>query len=94
VISRGGVREGDLLMVAAALRLLPVSRAQFYRLVNAGHIPAVRLPSLGSGPGRLLVERAGLERFIRQLPAASEGDEPPPPGTLDLDEILRRVEER
>lgn len=86
------LREGDLLTVPAALRLLPVSRAQLYRLIGAGHIPAVRLPSLGRGPGRVLVPRAGLERFIRQLPPASQGDGTPPPGPLDPDEILRCVE--
>ena len=87
------VREGDLIAAADARQLLPVSKSHFYRLVNAGRIPAVRLRSLGHGPGRIFVWRHDLERFLRELPPAHQREEAPPPGSLDLDAILRRVKD-
>lgn len=86
------LRPGDLLTVQEALRLLPVGRATLYRLIAEGTLPAIRVASLGSRRGRVLVVRAGLEAFV-----ASRRAPPParPAGgrgfALDVDSLRTRV---
>jgi len=87
-----GLAPGDLITVAQALQLLPVGRATLYRLVAEGTLPAVRVASLGSRRGRVLVVRAGLEAYVAGLrappvprPAARRG------ACVDVDALRSRV---
>ncbi len=55
------LREGDLLSVQQALRILPISKSGFHRLLESGEIPSVRLGGVGGPRARVLVEwRAAL----------------------------------
>ena len=65
--ARRHLLPGDLLSVPQALRLLPVGRATLYRLLAEEAIPSIRVATLGSRRGRVLVVRAGLEAFVASL---------------------------
>jgi len=70
---------GDLLTVAEALRILPVGRSTIYRMIEAGRLSALRVPSTGSRRGRVLVLRSSLDELIasglrRQVAASSAGE--------------------
>ena len=58
--------EGDLLTIRQALEIMPVSKSLLYELVAQGRIPAVRVRTLGSRRGRILIARQGLEKFVKQ----------------------------
>jgi excisionase family DNA binding protein len=55
-----------LLRTAAdAATLLGLTRDQIYRLVQAGHLTAVRIPSrTGHGDGPLRIEQQAIDAFI------------------------------
>lgn len=93
--SEGGarvqLREGDLLTVAQAVRLLPVGRATFYRLLGDGAFPSIRVTSAGCRRGRVLVFRSGIEAYVERLLA---GDTAAPQAHLDPDAILKQVRSR
>ena len=86
---RPGIAEDDLLTVQQALCILPVGRSTLYQLVEEGQLPAIRVRTLGSRRGRVLIERAGLEKYVEGLrrgrPASC------PVLRLDVDEILSQV---
>ena len=79
--------EGDLLTVQRALRILPVGKSMLYRLVEEGQIPAIRVRSVGSKRGRILILRASLERYVRQREAAI----PRPAPKVSVDDLRDRV---
>lgn len=82
------LREGDLLTVAQARRLFPVSRTRIYELVADGSIPTIRVPSARPrGRGTLLICRRGLESYVAGLAAPAV-----PPPAESPDDILARVE--
>ena len=58
--------DGSLVLtVEEAARILRVSRAFAYELLNRGELPCIRLGR------RILVPRRALERFIEERPAAA-----------------------
>ena len=81
---------GDLLTVRQAMDLVPIGRSSFYQLLNSGLLPHYRVSVTGSGPGRILIDRADLEAFLagaRQ--AATRALE-----RVDVDAIRDRVRRR
>lgn len=58
------LREGDLLTIAEALRLVPVGKSTLYALVESGELPCYRVSAIGSPRGRVLIHRTDLESFI------------------------------
>lgn len=63
------VQPGDLLTVAETLRLLPVGRTMLYALLTEGTVPSIRVATLGSRRGRVLVLRRGIDAFVASLQA-------------------------
>ena len=54
-----------LITVAAAATALSLDRGQVYRLIQAGHLTAVRIPSrTGHGDGTWRIEQAAIDAFI------------------------------
>ena len=87
---RPGIAEDDLLTVQQALCILPVGRSTLYQLVEEGQIPAIRVRTIGSRRGRILVVRAGLEEYVRNRLV----DRRKPAPILDIDAIHRGVRRR
>ena len=85
-----GLAEGDLLTVAQALQLVPIGKSMLHNLVAEGQIPAIRVRTLGSRRGRILIERAGRDKYVRNQLA----DHRKPAPILDLDAIHARVRRR
>lgn len=81
------IEEGDLITVPQALRLLPVGRAYLYRLVGEGVIPSIRVASVGSRRGRVLLFRSGLNEYVRQLQAPTTRT----PVRVDVDALRERI---
>jgi len=86
------VRPGDLISVEQALHLLPVGRTMLYQLIAEKTIPSIRVATVGSRRGRVLVVRAGLEAFVASLqappvarPVARRG------ARVDVDALRARV---
>jgi len=69
---RTHLAPGDLVSIAQAQQLLPISKGLMLRLTADGLIPHIRVRAIGSRRGRVLIERAGLERYVASLrqPAA------------------------
>ena len=63
------LRPGDLLSVEQALMLLPVGRTMLYQLIAEKTVPSIRVTTVGSRRGRVLVLRAGLDAFVASLQA-------------------------
>ena len=80
--------EGDLLTVAQALRILPVSRSAFYRLLDNGEIPCVRFGGVGGPRARVLVLRADLEAYVERRRVAATGRRV---ARVSADELLTRI---
>ena len=57
--------ERRLLRPSEAAELLGICRAQIYRLIATGELPAVRL-----GPKCVRVDRLGLEKWLLERTAA------------------------
>ena len=60
------LREGDLLTIAQALRLVPVGKSTLYALVESGQLPCVRVSGTGARSGRILLWREDLEAFVER----------------------------
>lgn len=84
------ISPGDLLSVPEALRLVPIGRATFYRLIEEGQIPCYRVGALGSRRGRVLVARVDLAAFLERTRQAA----PRAPVAPDVDQLLRKVRSR
>ncbi len=80
--------EGDLLTIVQALRILPISRSAFYRLLDAGELPCVRLGGVGGPKARVLVLRADIEAFIERHRVAATGRRV---ARVSPDELLDRI---
>lgn len=63
------LQPGDLLTVEQALALLPVGRTMLYQLIAEKTVPSIRVATVGSRRGRVLVVRARLEAFVASLQA-------------------------
>ncbi len=61
---RHGLEAGDLVTVAQALELVPISKSLMYALLEAGEIEHVAISSVGSSKGRKLILRASLEAYV------------------------------
>ena len=83
-----GIRPGDLLTVPQGLALLPVGRATLYALVASGEIASIRVSTVGSRRGRVLIFRASLEQYVRRL---REGAPRRAPARFDPDSIREQV---
>ena len=82
------LREGDLLTAPQALKLLPIGKSLLYQLAEEGQIEAIRVASVGSRKGRVLIVRASLEEHVARL----RGDAPKrQPVKIDVDQMLARV---
>jgi excisionase family DNA binding protein len=84
------IREGDLLTVAQVLKVLPVGRTMLYQLIAERTIPAIRVASIASRRGRVLVLRKGLDEYLARL----RNPEPPPvrePVAVDVDTLRARI---
>lgn len=75
-----------------------MGRATLYRLLDQGTVPSVRVASLGSRRGRILVVRAGLESFVAGLTPAPEPHPLPRPESrrrpsrrVDVDALRARI---
>ncbi|MCI0587260.1 MAG: helix-turn-helix domain-containing protein [Planctomycetes bacterium] len=88
--SRPVLREGDYLTVAQVLRILPVGRTMLYALIAERTIPAIRIASVSSRRGRVLVLRRGLEEYLARLrvPQAPPIREPV---AVDVDTLRARI---
>ncbi len=80
--------EGDLLTVAQALRILPISRSAFYRLLDNGEIPCIRLGGVGGPRARVLVLRTDMEAFIERRRVGATGRRV---ARVSPDELLSRI---
>ncbi len=58
------LEPGDLITVAQALKLVPISKSLMYALLEAGEIEHVPVSSVGSRKGRKLIHRASLEAYV------------------------------
>ncbi len=85
-----GLREGDLLTVAQALRLVPVGRSTLYALIESGDLPCYRVTALGARRGRVLVHRGDLEAYLARARHAGTRA----PVAPDVDALLERVRRR
>ena len=83
-----GLRPGDLLTVPQTLEVLPVGRSLLYQLLAEGAIPSIRVASIGSRRGRVLVLRRGLEAYVENLLPATGASSA---GALDVDALRARV---
>ncbi len=86
------MRAGDLLTVQQVLSVLPLGRSTVYRLIQEGHLPALRVRTSGSRRGRVLIERAGLEAYVEGLRGCRPARRVHP--QVDVDGLLRRVRKR
>ena len=91
VAKSDGLREGDLLTVAEALRILPIGKSKLYDLLDQGEIEHVRVPSTGGRRGRVFIPRAALEAFVERHRVGARGRRVAP---VDVDEILAKVRRR
>ena len=82
------LQPGVLLTVAQALELFPVGRSTFYRLLDSGQIPCVRLGGVGGHRARVLVLRVDLERFIERRRVAATGRRV---ARVSADDLLNRI---
>ena len=82
------LREGDLLSVQQALRILPISKSAFHRLLDAGEIPCIRLGGVGGPRARVLVLRVDLEAFVERRRVAATGRRV---ARVSPDELLTRI---
>jgi len=82
------LQEGTLLTVPEALRLLPVGKSTIYDLIAAGEIEHLRVSSVGSRRGRVLVVRKSLEDYVERLRLRAS---PPTPARVDVDAIIARL---
>jgi excisionase family DNA binding protein len=84
------LREGDLLTVAQARKLVPLARATFYALIESGELPCYRFGAAWSRTRRVLVHRGDLEAFVaRARHGATRA-----PTAPDVDALLSRVRAR
>lgn len=79
---------GDLLTVPQALRILPVGKSTIYDLIGQGLLPSVRVTSVGSRRGRVLLLRRGIEDYIDRLRAAPAER---PPVRVDVDTLRAKI---
>jgi excisionase family DNA binding protein len=86
----GALREGDLLTVPQALRLLPIGRSTLHALVESGQLPHYRVSAAGGGRGRILIDRRDLEAFVAKSRQAATRA----PVRVDVDGVLARVRRR
>jgi len=91
----GRIEEGDLLTIAQARRILPLSKASLHRLADAGELLAIRARVSGRARGRRLFLRSSIDDYVRrQIEEAA----PPPPSESEslpsdtVDDILKRLE--
>ena len=82
------LREGDLLSVQKALRILPISKSAFHRLLDDGEFPCVRLGGVGGHRARVLVLRTDLEEFIERRRVGATGRRV---ARVSPDELLTRI---
>jgi hypothetical protein len=80
----------DLMTVGEVRRALRIGRSLAYRLCTDGTIPSARIASAGSRRGRLVVRRRDLEAYVERL----FGNQPPPAGKVDVDQLLAGVRGR
>jgi len=86
------LRPGDLLSVEQALQLLPVGRTMLYQLLVEKSVPSIRVATVGSRRGRVLVLRAGLEAFVAALQTPSVARPDTRRGArVDVDALRDRV---
>ena len=79
------LEEGDLLTVAQACKLLPVSDSLMRKLAETGEIASIRVKSTGSRRGRILIERASLDEYVARLRGKTT---PRQPARVDVDAVL------
>ena len=85
------LREGDLLSVAQALRILPISKSALHCLLDNGEIEHVRVPSTGGRRGRVFIPRGALEAFVERHRVGARGRSVAP---VDVNDLLARVRRR
>jgi hypothetical protein len=74
--------------IPQALQVLPCGKSTLYDLVGQGVITSIRVTSVGSRRGRVLILRRGLDDYIDRLrtsPAAR------PPVRVDVDSLRARI---
>jgi len=84
------LREGDLLTIAQARKLVPLARSTFYALIESGDLPCYRFGATGSRLGRVLIHRADLEAFVARARRGATRA----PTAPDVNALLRRVRAR
>ena len=90
MVAPSSPREGDLVTVQEALRLVPIGKSTLYALCDSGQLPHYRIRAAGSRRGRILIARQDLVAFIEKTRQAA----PRAPTRLDVDQILARVRGR
>jgi excisionase family DNA binding protein len=85
------LKEGDLLTVAEALRLLPVGKSTLYALVRQGDLPAIRITTKGSARGRVLLFRDSVDRLVARLRSGATPIRQAPTIRVDPDSLRRRI---
>ncbi len=84
------LQPGDLLTVRQALALLPIGRTLLYELVAEGQISSMRVKSVGSRRGRILIFRSALNDYVRR----HENTIPRTSPSISVDELRDRIRTR
>ncbi len=81
------LQPGDLVTVQQAVSLLPVGRTMLYELVAEGQISSLRVKSVGSRRGRILIFRSSLEDYVRRHETTLRRPSP----SISVDELRDRI---
>ena len=84
------LKAGDLITIQQALSLLPIGRTLLYELVAEGQISSLRVKSVGSRRGRILIFRSALDDYVRRHKETI----PRPSPSISVDELRDRVRTR
>ena len=84
------LKVGDLLTVQQSLALLPIGRTLLYELVAEGQISSLRVKSVGSRRGRILIFRSALNDYVRRHEKTLPRTSP----SISVDELRERIRTR
>ena len=84
--------SGDLLTVQQVLQIVPIGRTLLYQLVDEGQIQSIRVQSVGSKRGRILIFRSAVDEYVRRQEAHAPAPRRAP--KVSVDELRDRIRTR